>query len=699
MYWVGIDVGGTFTDVVVYDEQAQALAVTKTASTPEDAARGILQGLAKLGLDLRATRRITHGMTLATNAVLEGRGVKVGMVTTAGFRDVLELRRGNRTVLYDMRYRPPLPLVPRSRVHEVAERTLFDGTVLQPVARQEVQEVAARLKAQEVAAVAVCFLHSYVNAANEQAAAAVIQEHLPGAFVCTSAEVVPEFREYERFSTTVLNAYVGPLLDGYLRHLERALRARGYGAELAIVTSSGGLMSATHARRFPVKSMLSGPAAGVAAAAYLGRLAGYSHLITYDMGGTSTDVCLIENGRPTLTAERPIAGYPNKTLQIDINTIGAGGGSIAWLDAGQRLCVGPRSAGAVPGPACYDQGGTEATVTDAQLLLNRLSPTKPLGGEIALKRSRAQAALAALARQLPGLDAYRLAEGIIRLAVAKMTGAIKEITIARGRDPRDFVLFAYGGAGPMHAAQIASELGIRTVVVPPAPGNFSALGMLVSDLRQDFVRTPRAAPGRSPPGRHHGALCRARSGGRSGDAPRGARPRPGTPPAAAGHALRGAVVRAGRALAGDVPHRGRYRRGLLRPPSGALPPQPAQALRNRQLPPVHLWGGAKARPEGAGPRHRHPGRGPPRAAPGVLRAHLLRHAGVRPRAAAAAPGLYRAGHCRGARRHHRAPPRVRGAGGRLRQPGPRAPGALVTAGGNKAPVPTPAASPGRKTKG
>lgn len=489
MYWVGIDVGGTFTDVVVYNENTQELATTKTASTPDEAARGILHGLTKLGLRLQDTRRITHGMTLATNAVLEGKGVKVGMVTTQGYRDVLELRRGNRTVLYDMRYHPPAPLVPRSRVHEVQERLLYDGSVLQALDPGAMRQITERLEAQGVEAVAICFLHAYLNDTNEQAAAQVVRDSLPTVFVSTSASVLPEFREFERFSTTVLNAYVGPLITGYLQHLEQALHERGYAAELSIVNSSGGMMSATYARQFPVNSMLSGPAAGVAAAAHLGRLAGYPNIITYDMGGTSTDVCLIEQGQPTMTAERQIAGYPNKTLQIDINTIGAGGGSIAWIDEGRVLNVGPRSAGAAPGPVCYDQGGTEITVTDANVVLNRINRNNPLGGEIQLQPERAQTALETMAQQFPGMDVHRLADGLIKLAVTKMTGAIKEISITRGRDPRDFVLFAYGGAGPLHATQIATELAIHTIVVPPTPGNFSALGMLVSDIRRDYVRT------------------------------------------------------------------------------------------------------------------------------------------------------------------------------------------------------------------
>lgn len=489
MYWVGIDVGGTFTDIVIYNELQRVFEVTKTASTPDETTRGILNGLAKLGIELRSAKRITHGMTLATNAVLEGKGVAVGLLTTEGYRDVLELRRGNRTVLYNMRFRPPAPLVPRHRVHEIDERLRADGTILQPLDVDTVRQASEKLADQGVGAVAICFLHAYVNDAHERAAAEIVRDCLPGVFVSTSASVLPEFREYERFSTTVLNAYVGPLIDGYLQHLETALHERGYAADLSIVNSSGGTMSTAHARRFPVHSVLSGPAAGVAAAAYLGRVAGYPNIITYDMGGTSTDVCLIEEGQPTMTAERDIAGYPNKTLQIDINTIGAGGGSIAWIGEGQTLNVGPQSAGAVPGPVCYDQGGMDITVTDANVVLNRVNCDAPLGGEIQLQRDRADAALADMAGRFPSMSPHRLAEGLIQLAVTKMTGAIKEISIVRGRDPRDFVLFAFGGAGPMHATQVATELGMRTIVIPPVPGNFSALGMLVSDIRRDYVRT------------------------------------------------------------------------------------------------------------------------------------------------------------------------------------------------------------------
>jgi N-methylhydantoinase A len=308
--------------------------------------------------------------------------------------------------------------------------------------------------------------------------------------VCASEEVLPEMREYERFSTAALNAYIGPRVGGYLTGLRAALAERGYAGRVFITTSSGGIMTSEVAARFPVHTVLSGPAGGVAAAVNLGRLTGHDNLITYDMGGTSTDVCLIEGLEPTLTTEQQIAGLPNRTPQIEINSIGAGGGSVAWLDAGGALRVGPRSAGADPGPACYGRGGVEPTITDANLVLGRVPADSPLAGEVALDPARARQALAALLERVAGLAGEAaLADGIVRIAVTKMVGAIKEISIAKGHDPRDFALVAYGGAGPMHAAFIAEELEMARVIVPPAPGNFSAFGSLISDLRRDYVRT------------------------------------------------------------------------------------------------------------------------------------------------------------------------------------------------------------------
>jgi N-methylhydantoinase A len=493
MQWVGVDVGGTFTDVVIYDETRGAIRAGKVPTSAADPAGGVLHALARLEAALPETGRIVHGTTIGTNAVLERTGAAVWMITTRGFRDTLEIARTNRTVLYDLRAQKAAPLVPREHVLEVDERTAFDGTVLRPLDAGAVEEAAARIReageGQEAGAVAVCFLHSYANPAHERTAAGIVRERLPGWFVCTSAEVLPEFREYERFSTAVLNAYIGPTVGGYLARLSAALAARGYAGRLFVTTSAGGVMTAVAAARAPVHTILSGPAGGVAAALHVGRLTGIRDLITCDMGGTSTDVCLIEGLDPVLTTEQQIAGLPNRTPQIEINSIGAGGGSVAWLDAGGALRVGPRSAGADPGPACYARGGTAPTITDANLVLGRLSADVPLAGEVVLREDLARQAVGRLLAGLGLRDERALAEGIVRIAVARMVSAIKEISIGKGYDPRDFTLVAYGGAGPMHAALVAEELEMPRVLVPPAPGNFSAFGSLISDLRREYVRT------------------------------------------------------------------------------------------------------------------------------------------------------------------------------------------------------------------
>ena len=488
MQWIGIDVGGTFTDVVVYDDARGTLALGKVSSTPADPTAGVLDGLATLGVEAATTARIVHGMTIGTNAILEKKGAEVWVFTTEGFRDCLELARTNRSTLYDIKTLKPASLVARQHVIELPERLRFDGTALRTLDEADVRAAADTI-AESAGAIAVCFLHSYVNPAHERLAARAIGTVRPGLFVSASSDVLPEFREYERFSTTVLNAYIGPLVSRYLDSLAAELRRRGHRAQLLIMTSSGGVAAPERAARFPVHTVLSGPAGGVAASVHVGRQLGLSNVITYDMGGTSTDVCLIEALEPPLTGEQTIAGFPNRTPQIEINSVGAGGGSIAWLDAGGVLKVGPRSAGAAPGPACYGRGGIEPTVSDANLVLHRLRPGARLGTEITLDETRAVTALDGLRARMVQIDRLHLAEGIVRIAVARMVSAIKEISIARGFDPRDFALLAYGGAGPMHAAAIAGDLEIPRVVVPPGPGNFSALGSLISDLRHDHVRT------------------------------------------------------------------------------------------------------------------------------------------------------------------------------------------------------------------
>ena len=486
---IGVDVGGTFTDAVVFDGADGSLRWAKVPSTPNEPAIGVLDAVCALVADLGAVDRFVHGITIGTNAIIERNGADVWVVTTKGFRDTLEIQRTERRELYNIRTLKPPSFVPRPQVLEAHERMRHDASVLRALDPAECEAIAETLRSTGAESIAVCFLHSFVNDTHERAMREAIASATPGAYVCTSSEVLPEIREYERFSTTVLNAYIGPLMSRYLEGLESRLASRGFARTIFLMTSNGGVMSAERARRLPVQTVLSGPAGGVAASVELGRRLGVENLITYDMGGTSTDVCLIEGLRAPLTTEQMIAGYPNRTPQVEIVTIGAGGGSIAWLDGAETLAVGPRSAGADPGPAAYGRGGSEPTVTDANLVLGRLGSETKLASTLALDAMLARASLDRLAARFGGIEAHVLADGVIRIAVARMVSAIKEISIAKGFDPRDFALLAYGGAGPMHGALVASELDIDYVVVPPSPGNFSAFGCLVSDLQITRTRT------------------------------------------------------------------------------------------------------------------------------------------------------------------------------------------------------------------
>jgi N-methylhydantoinase A len=441
---------------------------------------------------------MAHGTTVATNTALERDGARLAVLTTAGHRDVLVVGRGNRLAMYNIKARPAQPLVPRSQCFEVNERLRADGSVLRPLEEREVDAIAVRLAEQQIEAVAICFLHAYANPEHERRCAALLARRLPAEAVTLSAEVLPEFREYERFSTTALNAYVAPRMRRYLRELGSRLAAEGMAAPLMIMTSNGGSLPVDKVAAMPVLSMLSGPAAGVIAAAHIGSLAGYPDLISCDMGGTSTDVCLVHSGAYGMTTEGRVGAFPIKIRQIDINSVGVGGGSVAALRRGGFLSVGPRSAGAVPGPCCYGRGGVEPTITDANVVLGRLGLAQPLGGEILLNGGAAAAAVGTLARQV-GLAPAQMAEGILRIAAAALAAAIKEVSVMRGIDPRAFALLAFGGAGPMHAAAVAEELGMRTVVVPPLPGNFSALGLLIADVRRDLVRTKISATLRTTP--------------------------------------------------------------------------------------------------------------------------------------------------------------------------------------------------------
>lgn len=488
MFWLGVDVGGTFTDLVLFDPAAGTLRVLKTPSTPRNQSEGILAGISGLGIEASKLARMVHGTTVATNTALERDGARLAVLITAGHKDVLVVGRGNRMAMYNIKAPPVRPLVPRSQCIEVSERLRVDGSVVRPLDEAEVETIAGRLADEGVDAVAICFLHSYANPQHEKRCAAIVAKRLPSAMVTTSSEVLPEFREYERFTTTALNAYVAPRMRRYLGDLRGRLSQAGMAAPLAIMTSNGGSLPAPRVEAMPVLSMLSGPAAGVIAAAHVGSAAGYPDLITCDMGGTSTDVCLVRGGTYGMTTEGRVGAFPIKIRQIDINSIGVGGGSIAALGTGGYLTVGPRSAGAVPGPACYGRGGIEPTISDANVVLGRLGIDRPLGGEIELDRRAALAAIAGLAERV-SVGPVEMAEGVLRIAAVSLAGAIKEVSVMRGIDPRDFALLPFGGAGPLHAAAVADELGMRTVVVPPLPGNFSALGLLIADVRRDFVRT------------------------------------------------------------------------------------------------------------------------------------------------------------------------------------------------------------------
>ncbi|MCS7246565.1 MAG: hydantoinase/oxoprolinase family protein [Thermomicrobium sp.] len=479
MVVVGVDAGGTFTDFVVLE--GDRIFVRKELSTPDDPARAILHGLAALGV-LERLAVLVHGSTVATNAVLERRGACTGLVTTAGFRDVLEIGRQDRPRLYDLRQVKPAPLVPRERRIEVRERLDERGNVLVPLEEQDLQRAIATLRAAGVESVAVCLLFSFANPAHEARAAELLRA--AGFWVSASAEIAPEYREYERTSTTVLNAYVGPLMGRYLERLTEALPA---GVVVRVMQSNGGAISAPKAAREAVRTLLSGPAAGVIGARAVGRAAGFDRVISFDMGGTSTDVCLIDRV-PRERSEGRVGDFDVRLPMLDMHTVGAGGGSIAWFDAGGALRVGPRSAGAVPGPAAYGRGGDEPTVTDAAVVLGWLPPNAFLGGAMELDEERAREVIRYVAGRM-GTSLDEAALGIMEVAETTMEGAIRVISVARGEDPREYALVAFGGAGPMVGCRLALKLQIPVVLVPRWPGVLSAWGLVTADLSRDYWRT------------------------------------------------------------------------------------------------------------------------------------------------------------------------------------------------------------------
>ena len=491
---VGVDVGGTFTDFYVLDETGGAVITGKRPSTPDNPARAIIDGLQALasrhGIDLGALRRLAHGTTVGTNALIQRRGGNIAMVTTRGFRDLLEIGRQTRPHMYSLTEDHPPPLVARRHRFEIDERMDAAGEAATALTDEAVAAAVEDIRSSGADACAVCLVFAFRNPEHENRIAAAIRPALPHVPVCTSFEVQPEFREFERFSTTVLNAYLQPVLGRYVSTLEDGLARVAPGASIGINQSSGGLMSPGRARALPVRTALSGPAAGAIGAAHSAKLSGRRNVITLDMGGTSADVALIRDFRADISFERDVAGFSVRLPAVDIETVGAGGGSIAWFDRDGLLKVGPTSAGADPGPACYARGGDRPTVTDANLVLGRLSSRGLLAGEMALDESLSRAAFAPVAERL-GFDVERTAHGVLGIVVANMVRAIRTISVERGYDPREYTLMAFGGAGPLHARDVALALGMREILVPAAPGILCAQGLIVSDLKEDFVASER----------------------------------------------------------------------------------------------------------------------------------------------------------------------------------------------------------------
>ncbi len=490
-YRLGVDIGGTFTDFALLDEATGQLAVLKVASTPARPAASVWDGVttltARQGVGPDAITAFVHGTTLAVNTVIERKGAVAGLLITRGFRDVLNIGRHRIPDVFNFFSEMPAPLVPRSRVIEIPERGLADGRVALTVDEDAVAQAVDRLVAEGATAIAVSYLHSYKNGANEEATRRVIAARAPGLYVSISSEVWPQMREYERSLVAVMNAYVGRRMADYFADLEAGLRARGVRAPILSTKSNGGIMSAGEAGERPVETLLSGPAAGVIGASFVARAAGFARVITFDMGGTSADVAVVD-GEPRLSTENYVGDFPVIMPAIDVTSIGAGGGSIAWTDQDGVLKVGPQSAGATPGPACYGLGGTDVTVTDAYVTLGIIEPRRFLGGSAPLDPALAERAVAALGQRL-GKSVVETAESVLRVATSQMYAALVPLMARKAINLDEFALLPFGGAGPTHGFLLAREVGIRRVIVPPSPGVLCAIGSLVADVRRDFVRT------------------------------------------------------------------------------------------------------------------------------------------------------------------------------------------------------------------
>jgi N-methylhydantoinase A len=503
---LGVDVGGTFTDATLIEDRTGDIRIAKVLTTPADPSQGFSAAVDRIIADNEVTPgdigMLVHATTVATNAIIEGKIAKTALITTHGFRDMLEIARQIRPSLYDTQFNKPPPLVPRELCFGIPERLDAQGEVLVPIDEEGVRNAARLLHDEGVEAIAVCFLHAYVNPVHELVAGAILRETCPNAMVSLSSHVAPEFREYFRASTTVINAAIRPIVDRYLNNIRSRVDASGVTSDVLVMQSSGGVYSARVAREFPVFMVESGPAAGVIAASFFGDVVGSRNVISFDMGGTTAKAGLVLDGEPRVTKDYEVgsaampghgsqrgSGYPVRTPVIDLVEIGAGGGSIAWVDSGGVLRVGPHSAGADPGPACYGSAGTQPTVTDANLVLGRLNPDYFLGGEMALDVDRARAVIDEHCARPLGLELVEAANGIVEIANSAMVNALRLVSVQRGFDPREFMLVSFGGAGPLHANRLAMEMGVASTLIPISPGIASSLGLLVTDIRREYSTT------------------------------------------------------------------------------------------------------------------------------------------------------------------------------------------------------------------
>ena len=496
-YAIAVDIGGTFTDLVAFDHQTQKVTYAKSPTNYDNLVEGILDCFNKAAIRPAEASLVNHGTTLVINSLIQRKGAKTALVTSKGFRDILEIARGNRPDPFDLHYQRDEPLIPRELRLEVPERMSSKGEVITPLDSKTLEKLAAEIKTLDIESLAIFFMNSYINPAHEEAAAAKLKELLPDTYVTFSTDLTREWYEYERCSTVAANAYVGPQVSSYIGQLDQDLKSQGFNGALFMMGSNGGLLSAERTCRQPIGLVESGPIGGcIGASAYAEKL-GFNNVVAFDMGGTTAKCALVENGRFSVNsvyyANGYVKGFPIKSAVIDIVEVGSGGGSIAWIDSQNRLHVGPQSAGSTPGPVCYGRGGTEPTVTDANLILGRLNAGNFLGGEMALDAKAAEAAIEERVAKPLGYagqsGAIQMADGIISIATVIMAGAIRKVSVEHGLDPRDFILFSYGGGGPLHACALAHELYIPEVVIPPEPGNFSAIGMLLADARIDTSKT------------------------------------------------------------------------------------------------------------------------------------------------------------------------------------------------------------------